>query len=187
MGSLLGGCTWWTPFDAHDPGPLRAQDEGTAFGAAIRVEVGRPQTYSYMFLRNVADEPLTLASIRPIEAVGLHLVGALVGTPPKSKNGPPTGGRGFPPDYRYELEPMEGFVMQPERSVGPEAYQLSVGLEADVRGVSTVRGFEITYRFGDDEYVEVVRQAIGFCAPRDAFEDNDRCDSPEPVGLSAAA
>ncbi len=107
------------------------------------MDVGQPATYSYIFLRNSGDEPLTLEAIEPVVAEGVDLVGAMVGTPSEDKDGPPTGDATFPPRYPYDLQDLAGFVMEPEAAVGPEAYQLSVGVQTDAEGVSSVRGFRV--------------------------------------------
>lgn len=147
-------------------GPL---DSGT-FDLAYGMEVGEAHSMGSVQLANHGDKP---ASVEKVRLVGVRGPVELLGV--KTRLFPDDGRNlgalpGFPPP-EYPASPLaeKNVVPVPTKlTEGGSPYEnlgLVIGVRMKAPGTAAVRGVEVTYTVGDDEYTEFFKHHFWFCSP----------------------
>jgi hypothetical protein len=132
---------------------------------AFSVPADKPFTYGLAIVWNKGETPAVLESVEMIEATpGFEVVKQKVAG--ETRKFSISGERTYPPRQPRELEPLSGYVLQPEAAgkAGKLGGELILKLRTAGPGIYRFRGLRLTYRVGSERYSAVIPHELRACA-----------------------
>lgn len=145
----------------------------TSYGMGISRDVGDEFTEGATMLRNDGWFTAHVEGIRPVpvdDAAARMPVTAVEIAPSSDLGIGMSEGPGYDTLAREVRSPVRGYAIPPQRLVGERASLAEVLVRAKITepGVSTYRGYEVTYRSGFVRHRMVVDVELQGCTPRGA-------------------
>lgn len=152
-----------------DPAPMHVNGGGATTG--FTTDVGKLVAIGGNFIENRSDQPIEDIEVRLVSekpVTGAHLENVVL-MKVNSMSDSLGAGEWPVPGYADRAADAAGFVL----SAGPGSTNMLLLIRPTQEGVWYWPSIEISYRVGDEEFVQPVTSGIYICAPR-----TDTCNRP---------